>query len=509
MRNYRQSRESREFGDFQTPAELAAIAVRLLRSTGIMPSSIIEPTCGTGAFVLASAADFPETERILCVEINDDHLSILRNSLNDARIKAQVDIFNTDFFSSSWVNAAATLSEPILFVGNPPWVTNSELSVLGSSNLPGKSNFSGHKGIEARTGKSNFDLAESVILRCLDILGDRHGTIAMLCKRSVAHKILLRGWKSGWAISNARLYEIDASYYFGVSVDACLFVVQLGGKDKGLDASVYARPEANTPTRKIGYRNGVLVTRLDDYDSLSELHGENRQFVWRSGIKHDAAKLMELRKFEKHLENGHGERLTLEDRYLFPLLKSSDVAAERLSNIDRRMLVTQSYIGEDTKPISVVAPLTWQYLVRHNAVLNMRSSSIYQKQPPYAVFGVGAYTFEPWKVAISGFYKRLKFVVVGPIEDKPVVFDDTVYFLSFSSQTEAQFVAGLLNSGPATRFLESMITWNDKRPITIDLLKRLDIRAVARLLGVEGEMNLLQEDRVDKHSYRQLRLPDW
>ena len=35
-----------------------------------------------------------------------------------------------------------------------------------------------------------------------------------------------------------------------------------------------------------------------------------------------------------------------------------------------------------------------------------------------------AYTFEPWRVAISGFYKKLNFRVVGSFEGKPIVLDD-------------------------------------------------------------------------------------
>ena len=74
-----------------------------------------------------------------------------------------------------------------------------------------------------------------------------------------------------------------------------------------------------------------------------------------------------------------------------------------------------------------------------------------------------------------------------PIEDKPVVFDDTVYFLPCSSEEEAYFVLSLLDSKEAKAFLNAMIFWEDKRPITIDVLKRLSIQSVARLLGRENE----------------------
>ena len=96
-------------------------------------------------------------------------------------------------------------------------------------------------------------------------------------------------------------------------------------------------------------------------------------------------------------------------------------------------------------------------------------------------------TFAPWKVAISGFYKKISFKVVGIIERRPVVFDDTIYFLPFWSQQEAKFIAEILNSNAAKEFLTSMVFWSDKRPITINLLKRLNIRSLAFELGCEAE----------------------
>ena len=42
-----------EFGDWQTPDELAAAACVKLILLGIVPNVVIEPTCGVGAFVLA------------------------------------------------------------------------------------------------------------------------------------------------------------------------------------------------------------------------------------------------------------------------------------------------------------------------------------------------------------------------------------------------------------------------------------------------------------------------
>jgi len=134
----------------------------------------------------------------------------------------------------------------------------------------------------------------------------------------------------------------------------------------------------------------------------------------------------------------------------------------------------------------------------HGEALDRRGSSIYRKRPRFSVFGVGDYTFAPWKVAISGFYKRLKFAVVGSSEGKPTVLDDTVYFVACRSEEEARSVASLLNSETAREFLSALIFWDAKRPITADLLSRLDLQALAREVGTEATVPGEFESLFDK-----------
>jgi hypothetical protein len=98
---------------------------------------------------------------------------------------------------------------------------------------------------------------------------------------------------------------------------------------------------------------------------------------------------------------------------------------------------------------------------------------------------VGNYSFAHWKVAISGFYKKLDFKVVGPYAEKPVVLDDTCYFVACKTRDEAFFIDEILNSDIAKDFFSAFIFWDEKRPITVGILKRLDLLALARELGME------------------------
>ena len=182
-------------------------------------------------------------------------------------------------------------------------------------------------------------------------------------------------------------------------------------------------------------------------------------------------------------ENGLGEVVNLESTYLYPMLKSSELMKPHPTP-SRYMLVTQRSVGEDTSRIERKAPRIWAYLQSHADRLDGRASSIYRNRPRFSVFGVGPYSFAPWKVAISGFYKRLDFRCVGPFEAKPVVLDDTCYFLPCQTEHDAKLLAELLNSKAAKGFFRSFIFWDAKRPITAQLLANLNLRMLATEAGV-------------------------
>jgi hypothetical protein len=113
-------------------------------------------------------------------------------------------------------------------------------------------------------------------------------------------------------------------------------------------------------------------------------------------------------------------------------------------------------------------------------MLDGRKSSIYRSRPRFAMFGIGDYTFAPWKVAVSGLHKTPEFRVVGPVERKPVILDDTCYFLSLESRQDAMLTAAALNSPTAQALLRSLTFVDSKRPITKRVLKRVDLAAVIR-----------------------------
>lgn len=474
-----------EYGDFQTPAQLAAKVIAILAQQDFAPQTIIEPTCGYGNFLIEAIRIFPDANRYIGVEINADYLSYLRNKIKNVDVPGTVEIIQGDFFLLDWPRILKSIVEPVLIIGNPPWVTSSDLGTINSQNLPSKSNFHARRGYDAITGKSNFDISEWMLLKYLEWLKEIKGVIAILCKTSIARKILFYLWKNKISLSSSQIFHFDAHEYFGASVDACFLVLNmLGGKAESR-CLVYSNLDSTQPVTSIGYNDGFVVSNMESYSRWRHLTGTDDAYLWRSGIKHDCSKVMEFKKNAEKYNNGYGDVVDIEDDHIYPMLKSSDISNGIIQYGRKYMLVTQKYVGEDTHKIKMNAPRTWEYLEKHKDILNKRSSSIYKNKPLFSVFGVGHYSFSPWKVAISGFYKKLGFQVIGSVNEKAVVFDDTVYFLMCWSEEEATFIASILNSKPAQEYYGSMIFWADKRPITIEILKRLDIRRLSAVLGKE------------------------
>jgi methylase of polypeptide subunit release factors len=474
-----------QFGDFQTPDKLAWEVVKTLKlNHKISPKFIIEPSCGKGSFIRASLNEFINS-RVIGLDINDKYVKEANLSISEYQNSENATIYQSDFFNTDWKSLISNLSGDILIVGNPPWVTSSELSILNSQNLPLKSNFQNRRGIEAITGSGNFDISEWMFLQYVEWLSKREGTIAVLCKYSVARKVIRQAKKKSGNRFSGYLYLIDAKAYFDASVEACLCILSTNTNNNSMDYEVYEDLKAEKASYLIGERDGSIVRDTVKYEKWRHLAGQELKYLWRSGIKHDCSKVMELERIQDALfQNGFGIKYTLEENYLYPLLKSSDIGNGRTLEYRKLVLITQKSVGEDTSIIQDKAPKTWQYLLEHDEYLKNRKSSIYKNKPLYSIFGVGSYSFKNWKIAISGLYKRLNFCLVKPLDGKSVMFDDTVNFLSFETEEEAKFIFRLVTSNPSLDFLDSMIFWEEKRPITIDILRRLSLKAVATELGV-------------------------
>ncbi|MBN2473252.1 MAG: hypothetical protein JXB62_01490 [Pirellulales bacterium] len=472
----KQAKQKVEFGDFQTPRGLAREVCSLLAHTGPPPASILEPTCGRGAFLEAALEAFPGVTAVRGFDCNASHvqasLAVVGN-YPGARVECQ------NFFKVDWGSRLSELPDPILVVGNPPWVTNAAVGSLGGANLPQKSNIDGLRGIDALTGRSNFDISEWMLRETMEWLEDRVGTMAVLCKTAVARKVLVFCWSKRAQIQSAAIYRINALEHFGASVDACLLLVRLKPGSHSMECDLHESLFSNRPSSRIGMRDGRLVADLEAYDRLSFLCCDGL-VGWRSGVKHDCSRVFELAGEQGAFVNGLDEHVSIEADVVYPLLKSSDLVRGREPR--RSLLIPHRSMDESPFDLERRAPAAWEYLLSHADILGRRRSSIYKRRPPFSIFGIGSYSLTPWKVAVSGLYKQLKFSKIGPYLGRPVVLDDTCYLFPCDTEEECNTLHELVSSSAATEFWSSLVFWDAKRPITARLLNVLDLAALARKL---------------------------
>lgn len=505
------SHQTREFGDFQTPPDLARRICQYLAQNSISPSVIIEPTYGMGNFILSALDIFPNVQLVYGVELQERYewhlkVSLLIKAMLGKRAAAKIELYRDNIFTHEFPERI-TNAKDFLILGNPPWVTSAALGVLESANLPQKQNLKALNGMDALTGKSNFDISEYILLRLLDQFGSQNGTFALIVKNATARNIVEHLPKKQYRLGNLRTLEIDAAREFGVAVEANVFIAELGTSRAEKICRVATLEKPQKTQREFGWVNEKFVADVKKYKALAELDGESI-FVWRQGIKHDCARVMELEVREEALWNGHEEQVQVESDYVYWILKSSDLQMFEATP-RKKVIVTQKKLGEDTSILRVTAPRLWKYLETNGASLDQRKSSIYRDKPRFSIFGVGDYSFAPYKVAISGLYKEPNFALVCPIENRPVLVDDTCYMLPFDSYLDGLITATLFNSERVKQFLQAIVFSDAKRPFTKQALMRVDIsKLIARVsldelslywkeLGYTPRVNVTQYDLDD------------
>lgn len=488
-----------EYGDFQTNLNLANSVVEILANKNSLPQIIIEPTSGKGNFILASLQQFKNAEKIYGIEIHKPYVWECKFNIIDFYLqypkenKPIISIIHSSVFDYNFKKIAdENTDKEILIIGNPPWVTNSQLGSLNSSNLPKKRNFKKHNGLDAITGKGNFDIAEFITINLIETFQKMKGHIALLIKNSVIKNIVYEQENNKFRISEIERYYIDCKKEFNVSVEASLFICKLNTEpefecevlnlynSKNADR-IKTRSKIRLEERKrFGWIKRKFISNIETYFNTQQIDGIC-PFEWRQGIKHDCSSIMELDKVNGRFVNGLKEEIKLEDDLVYGLLKSSDLKNTIISEPRKFTIVTQKKVGQETSYIKYDYPKTYKYLMEHQKKFNGRKSSIYNNKPPFSIFGIGDYSFKPFKVAISGLYKTFHFTLVLPQNGKPLMLDDTCYLLGFDNLEFAVYTLLLLNSETNVQFLKSITFSDAKRTFTKDVLMRIDLLELAEI----------------------------
>jgi hypothetical protein len=523
---------NKSLGDFQTPRALTDRICAYLKDNGLRPKALVEPTCGEGNFVISAIQTFPELEYVYAVDTQThyewrfkmnllklSHESLLFQKKFSGVIEFHCDNIFTHLFSQRFSSFLDSNRDRVLILGNPPWATNSSLSAFDSNNLPVKSNLKKLSGFDALTGKSNFDISEYIILRMIELFSkittsdqskdeSLRPLIAMLCKTSVIRNIIRDSPSLGFKLGSFRELRIDAKKEFDISADSALFLTRVDPiKKREYYCEVSSLYEPNRIFKKYGWFSGQFVSDIDLYKEFSYLDGKS-VFEWRQGIKHDAVKVMILdQNPDGSLVNGLSEQVEIEDELLYPFFKGSDLREPILKESEAKIIVTIKTIREDTAYIEKKFPKAWRYLNEYSKELDNRKSKIYSNMPRFSIFGIGDYSFKPFKVAICSMYREPKFALLMPVKNKPAMVDDISYFVSFDSPTDAIFSWLLLKSDNARNFLSSIVFEDSKRLFTKDVLMRISFSQLAQSKSF-SELKELSQEKIDEFGELKIRLTE-
>ena len=509
-------REIKEHGDYQTPIFFVEKVLELINIEQF--ENIIEPTMGIGNFLI-SAIKKNKKINIYGVELQERYILLFKLRFlelikNHSYKLEKINIFHDNIFFHEFKEI--DFNKKTLIIGNPPWITNSKVGTFETKNLPPKINFKNLTGLDALTGKSNFDITEYILLKIIKEFSEskKKINVAVLCKTIVARNLLKLQEKERLPISNMKIYEIDAKKIFNVSCDACLFIFDIDINIKEDFIRVFNFENPHNEIKKIGWiRQKKFVSNIENYKILEKIDGKC-ELEWRQGVKHDCSKVMELKKIEKgKYINGFKEVIELENENIFSLLKSSDIKENIIQITRKKVIITQKEIGEETEKLKISSPKLWKYLQDKKENFKQRKSVIYKNKPEFSIFGIGEYSFGTYKIAVSGMYKKINFSLILPDEsNKPILLDDTCYFISFYDFKEAVIIWGLLKSEYVSRFLESIVFLDAKRPYTKDILMRISLTELFYLIDYKKLIEILKNlelkniEKIKIEDYEKLKM---
>lgn len=142
---------------------------------------------------------------------------------------------------------------------------------------------------------------------------------------------------------------------------------------------------------------------------------------------------------------------SLEPEMVYPMLRGRDVMRWSV-NVRHHMLVVQNpdtRTGHDPEWLQTHAPQTYAYLKRFEDVLWARRSFrryFGDTAPFYTMFGVGHYSFAPYKVVWRYIATEMTAAVVTTHHNKVIIPDHRLMLIDVESLDEAHFVAACLNN---------------------------------------------------------------
>ena len=234
------------------------------------------------------------------------------------------------------------------------------------------------------------------------------------------------------------------------------------------------------PESIMGFGQGWLVANLMAYDKWTFADG-NCPMNWRQGLKHDAAGVMELVRETCLWVSGATVPAKTSTSSRISSIRFSKELIWQVRAAHAGARASSSHAGSPGRRYRAAGragPRLWGYLQSKTRDF-LEPQIIDLSRPTCICFSVLVPIVLPrYKVAISGLHKVPKFRAIGPVHGRPVMLDDTCYFLPCSTALEAAVLTALCNDPITLGFIASISFRDAKSPITKKLLQRLDFLAI-------------------------------
>lgn len=490
-------------GEYYTPRGVTELAVDSL-DIDVADARLLDPGCGAGAFLAAAidakraAIDATPTETIerivdsvVGIDLNPvavktaklTYLRSLADLLDAAdRERLSIPVFLTDALGLTRDDEIRFDGEPAdttfdALVGNPPWIPWERLpdsiKTAWRREYVSELGLQPHEGIEARLGHSNDDVSVPFAFTCIHRYLRTGGDAAFVLKRDLvrgpAGAVLRRLAVGGRSLRLRQVHDLAALDPFpDAGADAAVYTFTADADSVvPVPATVWRRPNGNGAS--FASAAALRETAARTETQLVPMDGDDRTSAWvradlareaqgrcaheiRHGLKDDAAAVFGLDREEVR---------RVEPARVYPYLRSRHVRKYGLTGHDLR-LVPADEAGEDNEAeLRDRYPETYDYLTSHRETLLDRSSSWLDRGPFYTQFGLGPYTWAPYKVVWCRLGFKPDFAVASTRTDpdlgeKTVVPGDHYMFVATEDRRTAHFLCALLNSAPYQRTLRTL-----------------------------------------------------
>ncbi|QDU60853.1 N5-glutamine S-adenosyl-L-methionine-dependent methyltransferase [Planctomycetes bacterium Pan216] len=514
----------RALGEFYTPEWLADHLVEQLWEPN---RTWVDPTAGSGAFLLALGRQRARTRADAeMLAIDRAPWAALAAAANWAwatrRLQGHpiaerpIPVACADLLDEPTI--ADSLPRSDIVVGNPPWITWDRLPEEQRTALRPLWEHYGllaERGMESILGGGKKDLSMLIASVAIDRLLKRDGgrlgfVLPTTLFNSARAARGFRRWKlpdkTPWSVD--RVDDFSAMTVFaGTAVRSSTLVGHLGTStrypieyrlwsDRSVKTTCWASPSDHDDPLSAWKRSDerdseqldATLGPCDYHAHLGINTGGANGVYWleRIGVVGDQRWRMRNLSHRGHRPIAQ-ITADLESHLLFPILRGKEVRAWHAEPSAWILMVQdpRKRRGLPLEQMREEAPRALDYLSRFEATLRERAAfrryfqrtsgeaQLVDTGPFYSMFDVGDYTLSPVKVVWNRMGHRLAAAVVTSREGRVILPQETHAMFGLEDESEAHFLAALLNSVSAQRALESFAQVGGKSFATPRSIHRL------------------------------------